>query len=89
MKKWWKDFCLDLFFCVVLVILCGSLLFITMCGLTKVVEEPKPEEKMISVEELIKYCPNVHEKLEEFMGGDISPTEEGKAWLDSICEVSK
>lgn len=89
MKKWWKDFCLDLFFCAVLVILGGSILFIIMFGLTKVIEKPKPEEKIISVEELKKSCPNIEEKLEEFMGGDISPTEEGKAWLDSICEASK
>lgn len=46
-------------------------------------------EKRVSVEELIKYCPNIEEKLEEYMGGDITFTEEGQVWIDSICEVNR
>lgn len=45
------------------------------------------QEKTLSIEELKKSCPNIEEKLEEFMGGDITFTEEGQAWIDSICEV--
>ena len=44
-------------------------------------------EKTLSIEELLKYCPNIEEKLEEYMGGDITFTEEGQAWINSVCEV--
>lgn len=60
-------------------------------GLSSIINEKectKPE-KTLSIEELKKACPNIGEKLEEFMGGDITFTEEGQAWIDSICEVSK
>lgn len=92
-KNWWNVFKEDLLFNTVMSILCFMLGYTTTLLFIFGVKEIKktinePEEKMISVEELVKYCPNVHEKLEEFMGGDITPTEEGQAWIDSICEVA-
>ena len=92
-KNWWNVFKEDLLFNITMSILCTilfiSTILLVVFGVKSVIEtSKKPEEKMISVEELIKYCPNVHEKLEEFMGGDITHTEEGQAWIDSICEVA-
>lgn len=58
-------------------------------GLSSIINEKqctKPE-KTLSIEELKKSCPNIEEKLEELMGGDITFTEEGQTWINSVCEV--
>lgn len=66
-----------------------SLMLVINCIAINQYYNQEKKEEILNVEELKKSCPNIEEKLEEFMGGDISPTEEGQAWIDSICEVSK
>lgn len=92
-KEWWDEFKEDLLFNITMSMLCTILFISTIvmpvwCIKSVIHPTKEPEEKTLSIEELLKYCPNVHEKLEELMGGDITPTEEGKKWIDNICEVA-